>query len=396
MWKTLGVRFVQMAVLFVIFISILFFVVQLSPGDPSAKFIGNPNIPPEARQQLVEAFGFDQPLHVQYFKYMGNFFTGDLGVSFSNYPKPVMTIIKERLPRTIVLLTGATLLAYYFGFLLGKVLAWRRGTATEYGTTIVGVFLYTVFYPWFAIINIWLFAFIVPRWFESVIGFELGFPTGKFLNPAVWRGTDFGANDVFFRMIASVGLALVGLAVAKLLTKRFRYNAALERGIGIGGTALVLVGFVGYWAPHRMLRYALDIVYHTALPTLVLTAIVFGGVMLLMRTSMLETLREDYILTARAKGLREKDVRDRHAARNALMPVVTSLTLALATVIGGAIVTETVFAWPGMGEALLLSAVAGDHPVVIGTLAFVGVLALLGHLVVDILYAYLDPRIRYE
>jgi peptide/nickel transport system permease protein len=116
--------------------------------------------------------------------------------------------------------------------------------------------------------------------------------------------------------------------------------------------------------------------------------------MLLTRSSMLETLREDYILTARAKGLSESTIRDRHAARNALLPVTTSLVLALAFVIGGGIVTEYVFSWPGVGSLLLEASLREDVPLAIGALSIIGVLALFGHLIADIVYMLLDPRIR--
>jgi peptide/nickel transport system permease protein len=111
---------------------------------------------------------------------------------------------------------------------------------------------------------------------------------------------------------------------------------------------------------------------------------------------MLETLREDYILTARAKGVPEKDIRDRHAARNALLPVVTSFILGLAFIIGGGVVTETVFGWPGMGDLLLTATVIEDVPLATGALGFIGILALLAHLLVDILYTVLDPRVRIQ
>jgi peptide/nickel transport system permease protein len=132
------------------------------------------------------------------------------------------------------------------------------------------------------------------------------------------------------------------------------------------------------------------------LPVITLTLVAFAGIMLLTRSSMLETLREDYILTARAKGLSEKVVRDRHAARNALLPVVTSLVLALAFVIGGGIITETVFSWPGIGLLLFQAVILEDIPLAMGTLSIIAVLALVGHLIADILYVYLDPRIRYQ
>ena len=385
MAKLIGVRLAQMLALFIVFISLLFFLIQLSPGDPSAKFVGNPNIPPEVRQQLIERFGFDRPLHVQYLSYMRNFFQGDLGRSLLNYPRPVTEILAERMPRTIWLFFGSTVLAYYLGFVWGKVLAWKRGGFAEYGTTIIGVFLYTVFVPWFALMMIWFFAFILGL-----------FPTGKFLDPALWRGSGLSANTVFLNILMTAAVALVAAIIVHFVAKQYRDRPTLSRTVSGGGTILVLGAVLFVWTVliGDQARYAVDIVYHTILPTMTVTAIAFGGVMLLMRTSMLETLREDYVLTARAKGLPDKVVRDRHAARNALLPVVTSLVLALAAIIGGGIITESIFAWPGIGVTLLDSSIQGDYPLALGALAFIGVLALLGHLVVDILYSYLDPRIR--
>lgn len=384
-FKTIALRLVQMLLLFVVFLTLLFFLIQLAPGSPADRFIGNPQIPPQARQLLIERFGLDRSLWGQYTSYIIAFFQGDLGVSFDQYPRPVMDIILERMPRTIWLFFGATVLAYYFGFVLGKVLAWRRGGFSEYGITIIGVFLYTVFVPWFAIMMIWFWAFILGI-----------FPTGKFLDPVLWRSADFSANQVFIPLIVSAFAALAGAFLFSYLAKRFRGRPGMGRLFSWGGSLIVVGSFVAFWATNEKREFAQDIAFHTVLPTMTVALIAFGGVMLLMRTSMLETLAEDYILTARAKGLPDTVVRDRHAARNALLPVVTSLVLALASIIGGGIITESIFAWPGLGLTLLNSAVSGDHPLALGALAFVGVLALVGHLVVDILYTYLDPRIRFE
>jgi peptide/nickel transport system permease protein len=145
-----------------------------------------------------------------------------------------------------------------------------------------------------------------------------------------------------------------------------------------------------------MRPYANDIVHHAILPVVTLALVAFAGTMLLTRSSMLETLKEDYILTARAKGVPEKDIRDRHAARNALLPVVTSFILGLAFIIGGGVVTETIFGWPGMGSLLLNATVIEDVPLATGALGFIGVLALMAHLLVDILYSVLDPRVRIQ
>ncbi|HPO58069.1 MAG TPA: ABC transporter permease, partial [Anaerolineaceae bacterium] len=141
--------------------------------------------------------------------------------------------------------------------------------------------------------------------------------------------------------------------------------------------------------------YAGDILYHMVLPIALLVLVNFAGTMLLTRTTMLETLREDYIMAARAKGLSEKAVRDKHAARNALLPVLTSLIISLPFILAGGIITETIFSWEGMGLALLDASNNNDIPMVMGAFLFIGTLALFAHLVADILYAFLDPRIRY-
>ena len=176
---------------------------------------------------------------------------------------------------------------------------------------------------------------------------------------------------------------------------RRQEERATARLIRLIGYPSALASVVVFWSLRPVMRpFALDIAHHSILPIVTLALVAFAGVMLLTRGSMLETLKEDYILTAQAKGVPDKDIRDRHAARNALLPVVTSFVLGLAFIIGGGVVTETVFSWPGMGQLLLQSTVAEDIPVAVGALAFVGVLALIAHLLVDILYAVLDPRIR--
>jgi peptide/nickel transport system permease protein len=132
------------------------------------------------------------------------------------------------------------------------------------------------------------------------------------------------------------------------------------------------------------------------LPVLVSTLVSFAGTMLLMRNTMLETLREDFVMAARAKGLSEHVVRDKHAARNAFLPVFTNLIIGIPFALSGGIITETIFSWPGMGLTLLQAVNLEDIPLAMGTLSFVGVLALTAHLIADVAYAFLDPRIRYQ
>ena len=159
--------------------------------------------------------------------------------------------------------------------------------------------------------------------------------------------------------------------------------------------ALVVGTAVIAWGLSGMGRLAWDIVEHMALPVATLTLVSFGGTMLLTRTSMLEALRADHVLMARAKGLPEGRIRDRHVARNALLPIITSLLFSLAFAIDGGIVVEAVFSWPGMGETLVTAAVKEDRPLAVGAFVFTGIFVLVAHLVADVLYVYLDPRIRY-
>jgi peptide/nickel transport system permease protein len=138
-----------------------------------------------------------------------------------------------------------------------------------------------------------------------------------------------------------------------------------------------------------------DVAYHLFLPLLVLTIWIFTTSMLLMKNSMLETVQEDYITTARAKGLPEKVIRDHHAARNAMLPVVTSLSLAMAFSFNGGVLTETVFSWPGLGSTLVRASLSHDYPLAQGAFILLAGVVLIAVLLADILYAYLDPRIKY-
>ena len=139
----------------------------------------------------------------------------------------------------------------------------------------------------------------------------------------------------------------------------------------------------------------LDLIHHLILPLITYVVLWFGGYMLLMRNSMLETLKEDYIVTARAKGLKEKDIRDKHAARNAMLPIVTAFAISISFSITGAVLIETVFSWPGIGRTIVEATLRQDYPLVQGAFAIITIVVLIANFVADIAYAYLDPRISY-
>ncbi len=387
MWKYLGKRLLQMFITLLMFQAVTYFLMDAQPGDIADLLTLNPDIPPAERERIRIDLGLDRPPLERFLKYVGNFYQGDLGVSFSFFPRPVLDIIKERLPRTLVLFMSASIISFTAGYITGKVLAWKRGGFVEYSSTLVGVILYTVFTPWFALMMIWLFA-VYLDWL----------PAGKFLDPILWLDAPEGihANDLFIRMIWSALISsiivIVGLVISSKLPMRLR---AVGRWISF---ITPIVALILYWqlAASTLTVFAMDILQHLILPVLTVTLIAYGGTMLLMRTSMLETLREDYILTARAKGMPEKVVRDKHAARNALLPVWTGLVFSIGNSLSGGIITETVFSWPGLGLTLLTAAQVEDIPLAMGALTVTGLMTLLSHLVADLGYAFLDPRIRYN
>jgi len=373
----------QILVTLFLFITLSFLLIQAQPGDYASFFTLDPKLSPETRAQMAEAFGLDKSLGEQYLVHLENYFTGNFGVSFGHYPRSVLDVIKERLPRTVVLFLTATVVSFYCGFFLGKALAWGRGGLLEYVATISGATLFTVFTPWFGLMMIWLFSF------------KLGwFPLGKFLDPGIWLNAPVNANHVFNNMLLTAGAFSVFAFLALLVARRVgwrRQGWLLVTAIGLS-VAMIPVA----WSLSGIGELALDILKHMVLPILTLTLISFAGTMLLTRNSMLETLREDYIMAARAKGLPEKVVRDHHAARNALLPVATSLVFSLAFAIDGGVITEAIFSWPGMGQTLLNAVLSEDLPLAMGAFLFIGIFALVAHLVADVLYVYLDPRIRYH
>ena len=373
----------QVGLTLFLIITLTFFLVEAQPGDYASFYVLNPDLPPDVKEKIRAAFGLDKPLWHQYVIHLKNTFTGNFGVSFGHYPRPVLDVLVERIPRTLMLFLTATAASFYLGFFLGKAIAWRRGGLFEYTATISGATLFTAFTPAFALMMIWVFAFKLD-WF----------PVGKFLDPLLWRGTDVSANYVFGNMLLSAAAFMVFAFVALLLLRRLgrRVPSGVAAPVVAGGAIVIVLA----WAFSGIGGLALDILKHMALPVATLTLISFAGTMLLTRNSMLETIREDYVMAARAKGLPEKQVRDRHAARNAMLPVVTSLVYSLIFAIDGSVIIEGVFSWLGTGMTLLSAVRSEDLPLVMGSMLFIGLLSLLAHAIVDVLYVYLDPRIRYQ
>jgi peptide/nickel transport system permease protein len=343
----------------------------------------NPRFTETQRQALRIRLGLDKPVTERFFIWIGNMLHGELGDSFSE-SKPVIDIIKERAPRTIFLFLTAALTTFSVGYYLGRLLAWRRGTKSEYAITVFGAVMYSIFTPWFALVMVLIFSYQL-KWF----------PLGKFLDPVVWRSLpkEINANLIFNRLLLTALLVTLALLAVSILVRQFAPSRA--RRIFPAAIFVVLVLALLAWVTYPYVRLAGDILRHLVLPVLTLTLVNFSGTMLLTRTTMLETLREDFIMAARAKGLAESVVRDKHAARNAMLPVFSNFIIGLPFIVAGGIITETVFSWPGMGLTLLQAATTNDIPLIMGTWLFIGILSLTAHLVADIGYVFIDPRIRY-
>ena len=380
-------RLLQFIPVFGLFLVLSFVLFNATPGNAFTNLLLNRDLPPEEYARVIATFGLDKPVHERLFLYITNFFRGDFGYSYTHFPKTPLDLISEYLPRTLMLFAIVNVVAFYTGFIVGKILAWKRGTKTETWITMASVFSYTVFYPWFALMCLWFF------------GYKMGWvPIGKFLFPEKWYESPYSADEVFFTMIKYTIVSSIVLFLVFVLSRNIE-SIAQRRNTRLTGTFFLIVMSIIFWNNGEAglkSTYAWDIAYHMILPVLVVTFVAFAGTALLMRTTMMEVLKEDYILTARAKGLSQKRIRDRHAARTALLPVATSFIFTIITIVDGAVITENIFSWPGMGVLLLDSLLREDIPVAMACFSFLGVLALVAHLLADISYAYLDPRIRIQ
>ena len=387
MYKYIFKRIYQLIIVFFLFLVTSYVLFDSIPGNAFQNLLLNPDLPREAYEQVIKLYGLDKPLYERVVLYIGNFFQGDFGYSYKHYPRTPIDLIAERLPRTLMLFAMVNIVAFYTGFLIGKILAWRRGSKSETWITVTSVFSYTIFYPWFALMMLWFF------------GYKLDWlPIGKFLYPEKWYDAPFNSDVVFISMIKFTVVASIILFIVYILSRNIE-SLNLRRNTRFLGFVLLCIGSFIYWNTGEISvqkPYAMDIAYNMILPVFTVTVVAFAGTALLTRTTMMEVMKDDFILTARAKGLSQRRIRDRHAARNALLPVVTSFIFTIVTIIDGSVLTETIFSWPGMGQLILQSVLEEDIPVAMASFSFIGVFALIAHFIADISYAYIDPRIRIQ
>lgn len=313
---------------------IAFALVHLIPGDPVEMLAGERGMEPERHAELMAQLGLDRPLWQQYLSYIGKVFTGDLGNSLVTR-EPVLKDFMILFPATVELSVCAMLFAVVLGLPAGVLAAVRRGSMMDH--TVMGVSLtgYSMPIFWWALLLILLFSV------------NLG-----------WTPVS-GRISVMFWIEPVTGFLLIDTLLA-------------------GDTA-------AFWSA----------LHHLLLPAIVLGTIPLAVIARMTRSSMMEVIREDYIRMARAKGLSPLRVVNVHALRNALIPVVTVIGLQVGVLLAGAILTETIFAWPGVGKWLVDSIQRRDYPSVQGGILLVASTVMVVNLIVDVLYGLINPRIRH-
>src|SRR3989454_896781 len=373
-------------------VTVIVFILFYFSGNPPDGLRANPSIQPAVIEALKRQYGLDQGPEVQLYRYVVNMFTFNFG--WSSYANaPVISVLAEALPRTLFLFGGAVLIEYFIGVLVGRYIAWKRGRGVEGGVILTSLFFYNMPSFWIGLILLFFFAYVwvvFPlRGFQDTTTDSFTATHYPFLLSL--QGIPFDAVLGILAVIA--GVAIVAIA---WIRRPKRPLDTREKAMRLApGVVVAGVGAVVAVLPWSLSLFDVaDILIHGFLPMLALVLITAAGTILLMQTSMLEVMGEDFILTAKAKGLPERIVRRRHAARNAYLPVVTSFTIALAFSIGGAIILEQIFSYFGLGYYLLQAILNQDHFLAGAILFILSVLVIFANIVADILYGALDPRVR--
>jgi peptide/nickel transport system permease protein len=308
--------------------TIIFFLVNLAPGDPTLLLI-SPGVTSDVIEQMRVNFGLDQPIHIRYVRWLGAMLTGDFGYSFV-YSRPVVDLLMDALPNTLILSACALVVAFGVGIVLGTIQAVRQYSLLDSSLSVVLLFFYSM--------------------------------------PSFW------------------------LALMLILTMSLYARNVWDLPIWFPASGLTSTDHDFMSAGARMA----DRARHLVLPTLSLSLVLTAGIARYMRGSMLEVVRQDFVRTAHAKGLPERVVVFKHALRNALIPIITLVGLYLPYLFSGTVFIEYVFAWPGMGRTIVDAINARDYPVIMAGTFFFASMVVVANLVADVLYAVVDPRIRYE
>jgi dipeptide transport system permease protein len=317
-------------------IFVTFFLLRLVPGDPIEVRTGERGISPERHAQMLHDWGLDRPLPVQFASYVGNVLRGDLEKSLRTQ-RPVADEFLELFPATLELAFFAAIFAIAIGLPAGVLAAVRRNTILDHG--VMGA---------------------------AIAGYSM---------PIFWWG------PMLILALSPIGLGLTPVS------GRIGAEFVVERTTGfLTIDSLINGDYEAFWSA----------LHYLILPTIVLGTIPLAVIARMTRSSMLEVLSDDYVRTARAKGLSNFRIINLHALRNALIPVVTVIGLQVGTLMGGAVLTETVFSWPGVGRWLLGAIYQRDYPALQGGVLIVSTLVIAANLTVDLVYGLLNPRIRHR
>jgi len=313
---------------------VAFAFIRLLPGDPILALAGERIPSPERYQELALRYGFDQPIWRQYLIYVGELLHGNFGASAIT-KRPVLTEFLTLFPATLELSVCAMFLAIAIGVPAGAFSAVKRGTMVDHGVMTAALVGYSMPIFWWALLLIIVFS--------GMLG---------------WTPVS-GRISLLYFMKPVTGFMTIDTL---------------------------------FWGPKGSFKSALS---HLILPTIALATIPIAVIARQTRSAMLEVLGEDYVRTARAKGLSTYRVVGLHALRNALIPVVTTIGLQVGVLLTGAILTETIFSWPGIGKWMVESIFKRDYPIVQGGLLLIALIVMMVNLIVDALYGLINPRIRH-
>ncbi|MCI0520233.1 MAG: ABC transporter permease, partial [Chloroflexi bacterium] len=381
----------QSLVVLFFFLTLVFFLSQIvMPGDFAiiagfGQGVGKVN---ELRQEV----GLHLPIWQRYLNWMGDLLQGDLGRSFYEAPDfrfpgggvirlPVAAIVGRGLLLSAFMFGLGTVIAFLIGSRWGKVIAWSKPTLFTSVSMFIAILLYTAFPP--------LLAWSATEINRSLGLFDLTIKLENwrehYLEGPLWRPSTFAA----LMLATLVLLAIILMALNAWMARRRRFRLNTLAFIVL----LVSLWVAGWFAIGAGARF-MDIVRFLSLGLLVYVLLTFGETLLIMQTSMTDTLYEEYIFAARAKGLPENIIRDKHAARTALLPVLSRLIVSLPYLLTGLVMVEDAIGTGGMGSVLFDALFTQDIPVAMGSLVVIGIIALAARLCLEIAIAYLDPRIR--
>jgi peptide/nickel transport system permease protein len=316
--------------------TLVFFIMHVLPGDPVRSALG-PKGTPQQIENMRETLGLDKPLIVQYGVFLKDILTLNFGTSMVGGHRPIIDEMSERFPATLELVTPASILALLIGIFGGTFAASKRKSAADYSLRVYSVVIYSLPIFWFGLM------------LQLLFGLKLN-----------WL-------PISGRIDAVLGAGL------RHITNIYSVDALLTLNWKALGSVLI----------------------HLVLPTATLGLILSGVFVRMTRINVIETLQADYIAAARARGIRERAVVYGHALKNAMIPVITLIGLQVAILLAGAVLTETIFSWPGMGSYLVQRISARDYTAVQSVITMFAILVAVISLTVDIVYSLLDPRVRY-